>query len=168
MLFIRETKKEFIIKRNKNRKIISSILDALNVFDKNAKLLSLEEAINSRDLIKKFWDALPGEHNAFHYESVEEMIREGEKFLPSDKKLQITLHLGWDVLSFSTTLEAAWKADSEIFELNTETYNSCIYPGSFEWYVIRAGRYLYPMNCLLNEKPQITTNEAKLETAVKI
>lgn len=168
MLFIREIKKEYIINRNKNRKIISSILDALHVFDENAKLLSLEEAINSRDLIKKFWDALPNEYYAFHYESIDEMIRDGEKFLPSDKKIQITLHLGWEVLSFSTTLEAAWKGHPKFFELNTETYNSCIYPGSFEWYVIRAGRHLYPMNCSLNEKPQIITNEAKLETAVKI
>jgi hypothetical protein len=87
MLFIQETKKEYIIKRNKNRKVISSILDALKVFDVNAKLLSLEEAINSRDLNRKFRDALPDEYYTFHYESFDEMIRDGEKFLPSDKNI---------------------------------------------------------------------------------
>jgi hypothetical protein len=78
------------------------------------------------------------------------------------------LHLGWDAPSFSTTLEAAWKGHPNFFELNTDTYNSCVYPGSFEWYVIRAGRNLYPMNCSLNEKPQIAANEARLQTTVKV
>lgn len=127
--------------------LVKSILLELNKIDNNSFLLPLEKAIASRALNKTLWDFLPDESESFQFSGIDEQMIKGKEMLPTtDLKQIITLHLGWDTLSFSCSLEAAWFAWINFKSLNTDTFNCCIYPENLDWYIIRAGSNLYPMN----------------------
>jgi len=140
-------KKQYLKTKTKYASLITTILNNLRKIDKEATILSLEDAIASQELIKKLWEFLPDEYEAYKYDGEDEQIAKGVIFL-SKKSLstKVNIHFGWDLLSFNTTLEAAWYAWKYFFYLDSiHTYNNCIYPEKIDWYFIRAGKNLYPM-----------------------
>lgn len=147
MATIRQLKIELLKDQNEYSRVIQKILSALLQVDAHASLLPVEKATASRILVKKLWDILPGEHESFQFDSVDEQTAKGGKYLPAaDFNQNITLHLGWDILSFRCSFEAAWHTWEIFNTLNTDTFNCCIYPESLEWYIVRAGNNLYPMH----------------------
>lgn len=125
---------------------IQSILSSLAALDAKASLLPMEKAIASRTLVKKLWDLLPEEYESYYLADEENLTDALIKYLPTVSLSQnVTLHLGWDVLSFSCTLEAAWFGWRNYNSISIDTFNSCIYPDSLDWYIIRAGNNFYPM-----------------------
>jgi hypothetical protein len=140
--------------------IIKAIEASLISIDPNVRLLPVEKALVSRTVVKKLWDLLPDEHLSYRYASVQELKINGQGFLIGDSETPVLLHFGWDVLAVTTTLRAAWEAITTYSEISIDTYNTCIYPASLDWYVIRAGTNLYPMDCLSGD----TATLLKLET----
>jgi len=130
---------------------IQKILSELTKVDPASFLQPIEKAVASRSLVKKLWDLLPDEQDCFGFNSVEEQTIAGRLLLPTSNLTQVvTMHLGWDVLSFSCSLEAAWQTWLHFNTLNTDTFNCCIYPANIDWYVVRAGTNFYPMTFLGN------------------
>lgn len=100
----------------------------------------------SRHLVKELWDLLPPEQDAIQFNDVQQQTRTGlENLAIQNIEQPVTLHLGWDVLAFSCTLEAAWFSWEFFAHIDTETWNCCIYPEDLGWFVVRAGSGLYPM-----------------------
>jgi hypothetical protein len=147
MVTNRQLKIDLLKEQNQYTRNIEQIVQALSAADPNASILSLEKAVASRSLVKKLWDLLPNEQESHVFITVEDQTNKGRALLPaSNFSLPVTLHLGWDILAFSCTLEAAWHTWQKFSTLiGTETFNCCIYPDSLEWYVVRAGGNLYPM-----------------------
>jgi hypothetical protein len=143
----RQLKIDLLKDQNNCLQLIHKILSKLLQVDAQASLLPVEKATASRILVKKLWEVLPEEHESCQFENVEEQTTKGRGYLPTNEFSQnVTLHLGWDVLSFSCTLEAAWQSWKDFNALNIDTFNCCIYPDSLGWYIIRAGNNLYPMS----------------------
>ncbi len=142
----RQLRIELLKDENNFERISKSILNEIKQFDEHACLLPVNKAMASRSLIKKLWDFLPGEQDSIVFNDIEEQTLKGLHTLPAtDLAQRITLHLGWDCLSFSCTLSAAWNAWDKFCLLSTETYNCCIYPNDLDWFIVRAGINLYPM-----------------------
>jgi hypothetical protein len=143
----RQLKIDWLKEQNNLSVEIQKILSALAHIDPHASLLPLEKAMASRSLIKKLWDLLPDEYYSYRFNSEEEQTINGKVLLPTSDLMQpVTLHLGWDVLAFSCSLEAAWHAWNDFNRAaRIDAYNCCIYPASLDWYVVRAGIQLYPM-----------------------
>lgn len=142
----RQLKMELLKDQNHYTRNIGKILLELSKGDPGAFLLPVEKALASRALVKKLWDLLPGEQYCYTFNSVEEQTRDGGTLLPSlDLTQKVVLHLGWDVLGFSCSLEAAWQTWPNFSHLDTDTFNCCVYPEDLDWYVVRAGASLYPM-----------------------
>lgn len=135
--------------------LVKSILLELTKIDNCSSLLPIEKAIASRTLNKALWDSLPDESESFQFDEINEQMVKGKEILPTtDLKQKVTLHLGWDILSFSCSLEAAWFAWTNFHSLNITTFNCCIYPENLDWYIIRAGSNLYPMK-FANDKYEL-------------
>lgn len=147
MVTNRQLKIDLLKSQNEYAQTIHKILAELSVLDPGAALLPIEKAVASRALVKQLWELLPEEKNCYAFEGVEEQTLTGRALLPATDALQpVTLHLGWDVLGFSCSLEAAWTGWKNFHTLTTtESFNCCIYPTHLEWYVVRAGYNLYPM-----------------------
>ena len=126
--------------------VVKSILFELNKIDNNSFLLPIEKGIASRTLNKILWDLLPDESESIQFTDINEQTNKGLEIFPTtDLKQIVTLHLGWDMLSFSCSLESAWFSWTNFHSLDTNTYNCCIYPENLDWFIIRAGSNLYPM-----------------------
>lgn len=142
----RQLKIDLLNAQNGYARIVEKAILALTAVDPNAGFAPIEQAIASRALVKKLWELLPDEHEAFRFESDEDLMSCGKAYLPSINYQQpVVLHMGWDILCFSCSLEAAWLAWPAFKSLNQDAFNSCVYPANLEWYVIRAGNNLYPM-----------------------
>ncbi|MGV3657057.1 MAG: hypothetical protein ACO1NX_03850 [Chitinophagaceae bacterium] len=142
----RQLKIDFLKQQNHYARSVQHILSALQEVDAQACMHSIEKAVASRSLVKKLWEALPDEKYGYPFVSIEEQTNAGSAYLPTgDFNQKVTLHLGWDVLSFSCSLDAAWHTWKNFDMSDPEFYNCCIYPDSLEWYIIRAGNNLYPM-----------------------
>jgi hypothetical protein len=126
---------------------IGTILSTLQTVDPNAALVPVPLAIASKALIKHLWQVLPAEYNAYRFASVEHLVAEGQWCIAPYGQDRITFHCGWDVVAYTTTTQAAWTTWPLFANLNLDTYNCCIYPESLAWYIIRAGWYLYPVDC---------------------
>jgi hypothetical protein len=150
-------RKEFLLLQRQLNNKIDKIMNSLRRIDPNSNTLTLGDAIASRQMIKKLWDFLPEEADAFSYESIDRLTSDGRDLLPANIDSSVILHVGWDVLSFKTTLRAAWEGYPTFCELDIETFNICIYPDSFKWYVICAGHHFYPMDCRGGQRPIIAT-----------
>lgn len=124
---------------------VQLILSELLQRDAKAFVLSTDRSVASRALIKKLWDALPDEQYSYQFNNTGEQTEKGKAYLPQDLTQTVTMHLGWDVMCFTCSLEAAWFAWNNFNTMNTDTFNCCIYPAGLEWYIIRAGNALYPM-----------------------
>ena len=107
MLANQTLRKIQLLTLRKEAQIIEAIQSALTGVDPNAQLLPLEKALVSRTVNKELWEALPNENQAYQYNSVQELMREGRQFLQDELQAPIILHLGWDMLAFVTTLKAA-------------------------------------------------------------
>ena|SRR2546422_3971016 len=162
MLSDQSFRKEFLLLTRRMNNKIDKIMNSLCKIDPNSNILTLGEAVASRQMVKKLWDFLPKEADAFSYESIDRLTSNGRDFLPANMDSSVILHIGWDVLSFMTTLRAAWEGYRTFCELDIETFNICIYPDSFKWYVICAGRHLYPMDCRIGQRPVIATAGIRL------
>lgn len=133
--------------RNDYSHKIQHILSRLTALDVSASLLPLEQAIASRTLMKKLWELLPDEGASYSFDTIEEQTIRAREYLPATAFTQIvTLHLGWDVLGFRCTLEAAWLAWKDFHTLDTDTFNACVYPDNLDWFIVRAGHNVYPMH----------------------
>jgi hypothetical protein len=139
--------------------LAAPVLTALSTIDPSAHLLSLEKALISRTVSKKLWDSLPPEHLSYQFGSIEALKNSGQEFLGDKYESPIILHCGWDVLAFATTVRAAWETMENYYQLTTESYNICLYPESFDWFVIRAGKNLYPMDCMTSETAKLVKLE---------
>jgi|GEM_PF-6798480 len=157
MLSNQSLRKEFLLLQRQAKDKTDKILNSLCKVAPESSLLNLGDAVVSRKMIKKLWDCLPEEVDAFTYDSIDELTSAGRDLLPANMDATVVLHCGWDVLSFRTTLRAAWEGYSTFCNIDTETFNICIYPDSLEWYVICAGRHLYPMDCRVGQQPRIAT-----------
>jgi hypothetical protein len=155
MLANQDLRKTQKLAAQKEARIIKAIEASLMGIDPNVKLLPIEKALVSQTIVNKLWDILPDEHLSYHYASVEELKINGQGFLIGDPDSPVILHFGWDVLAVTTTLRAAWEAVTTYSEISIDTYNTCIYPASLDWYVIRAGTNLYPMDCLSGDTATI-------------
>lgn len=142
----RQLKINFIKEQHDFSLLVKTILGELQKVDPNSFLLPMEKAIASRTLSKTLWEMLPDEMDSIQFNDIPEQIVKGRAFLPEPHLKQIvTLHLGWDTLSFSCSFEAAWFAWNGFHSLGTDTFNCCIYPENIDWFIIRAGANLYPM-----------------------
>lgn len=147
MITPRQLKIDLLKDRNDYTRLVQHILAELFKIDRNASLLTTENSIASRTLVKKLWDALPDEHESYQFNGTSEQTAHAAASLPvADPAQNVTLHLGWDLLCFSCSFKAAWHAWDNFNTINTDTFNSCIYPEDLEWYIVRAGNNLYPMN----------------------
>ena len=155
-------RKEFLLLQRRSNKKIDKIMNSVCKISPNSNLLMLGEAFVSRQMIKKLWDYLPEEVDAFSYESIDRLTSVGRDFLPTNMDSTVILHVGWDVLSFRTTLRAAWEGYPTFCNLDIEAFNICIYPDSVKWYVICAGQHLYPMDCRGGQQPIIATAGMRL------
>jgi hypothetical protein len=143
----RQLKIDLLKDQNDYSRKIQSILSELLQIDAKASLLSIDKAIASRILVKKLWDVLPDEEDSYQFNDIDDQTNKATEYLPiGDFTQNVTLHLGWDVMSFVCSLEAAWFAWKNFNTLSTDTFNCCIYPDNLEWYIIRAGNNLYPMS----------------------
>lgn len=143
----RKLKIDLLKDQNDYSRKIQSILSGLSQVDVKASLLPIEKAIASRILIKKLWDALPDEYDSYQFDDIEEQTTKGKKYLPTvDFNQSVTIHLGWDIMSFACSLDAAWQSWKYFHALSIDTFNCCIYPDNLEWYIVRAGNNLYPMS----------------------
>jgi hypothetical protein len=143
----RQLKIDLLKDQNDYSRKIQSILSELLQIDVKASLLPIDKAIASRILVKKLWDLLPDQRDSFQFDNADEQTSKGSEYLSTgDFTQNVILHLGWDVLSFSCSMEAAWESWKNFNMLNTDTFNCCIYPENLEWYIIRAGNNLYPMS----------------------
>jgi hypothetical protein len=146
MITHRQLKLDLLKEQNDFLQVTRAIITGILPLDPNAALCPVEKAIASRSLVKKFWDMLPGEEDCYSFTDIEEQSSTGKSLLlQPDFSQVVTLHLGWDLLCFSCTFEAAWDSWASFNTLNTDTFNACIYPSNLEWFVIRAGNNLYPM-----------------------
>ena len=142
----RKLKINYLKNQNEYSRQTQIILADLRKIDNNAEISPVEQSIAGRELIKQFWDLLPEENQSHCFENVSDQTVNGRILLPAtDFTQKINLHLGWDILSFTCSLLAAWQQWEYFSSINTDTYNCCIFPDSLEWYVIRAGNNLYPM-----------------------
>ncbi|MBF9223042.1 hypothetical protein [Hymenobacter ruricola] len=142
----RQLKIDLLKAQNDYSRLVEQVVQALATVDPSARATRVEQAVASRALVGKLWDLLPDEHKSFQFKSGEEMLRNGRDYLPATGHQQpVILHLGWDILSFSCSFEAAWLAWPDFHKLGQEAFNSCVYPANLAWYIIRAGTNLYPM-----------------------
>jgi hypothetical protein len=142
----RQLKIDLLKVQSEYARMVEKVLNTLTVVDPDARVAPVERAVASRALVKRLWELLPDEHEACQFERDEDLMRLGKACLPSFNYQQpVVLHLGWDILCFTCSLEAAWLAWPEFKSLSQDTFNSCIYPTNLEWYTIRAGTNLYPM-----------------------
>jgi hypothetical protein len=146
-------RKQLINTRHKTATLLADILSALQVVDPAASVLPLDQALASRELVLQLWKLLPEETDAYHFDSPEALTENGKAWIEPRANQRVTLHLGWDVLCFSTTVAAAWETWPRFCQRTTDTYNTCLYPEALDWYLIRAGNFLYPMVC--NQKYEI-------------
>lgn len=152
MLAKQTLKKAQLLAANQQAQVIGAIRSALSVVDPNAHPLTVEAALVSRTLTKQLWEILPDEHFSYRFGTIDELENSGKRLFKDHFDVPVTLHLGWDTLAFSTTLRAAWETMASYYKIDTiDTYNTCIYPNSLNWYVVRAGTHLYPMDCLSGE-----------------
>ena len=129
-------------------RLSGQILQELMRTDPQAAPLPIAQAVASRSLVQQLWDALPDESESILFEDFETQTTQGISHVPTtDFSQQVTVHLGWDLLAFSCSLEAAWHSWAGFNSLSTDTFNCCIYPPSLSWYVMREGHNLYPMKC---------------------
>jgi hypothetical protein len=138
-----EFRKESLAWKN----IITSIIVELQRIDSEARLVEIEKALASRDLIKQLWSYLPEESLAKQFKDLEAQTIQGKVWLPRQVENEVViLHLGWDVLCFQCSLISAWETWTKYCRLHSSnTYNACIYPTNLQWYIVRAGTNLYPM-----------------------
>jgi hypothetical protein len=162
MAINRQLKIDLLKDENEYSRNIQRILSELSQIDAKVSLFSIERAIASRILIKKLWDALPNEQDSYHYNDIDEQTIKAKEYLPTvDLTENVSLHLGWDVLGFTCSMEAAWYTWKNFNTLSTDTFNCCIYPQHLEWYIIRAGNSLYPM-ILSGEKYVLKNKQGSL------
>jgi hypothetical protein len=157
-------KKLQLLAARKEAQIVGSILVALSPLDPLVQPLALEKARVSRTVINTLWDALPPEHLAYQCSSIEALKMRGQQFLSDKLDTPIILHCGWDMVAFATTVRAAWETMETYYHLSTEGYNTCMYPESFNWFVIRAGKNLYPMDCGVAETPTLIQLEGAMSS----
>lgn len=129
------------------------MLTSLRTMDPGATLLPLVDARVSRDVVARLWESLPDESSARVFPTEEGLTTEGAPLLHAPLDTPVVLHLGWDTFCMRTTLEAAWYTWPAFCHSSTEAYNACVYPDSLEWYIVRAGTSLYPMECLSGAEP---------------
>lgn len=140
---------------------MDAVLAALRVFDPDVAPLDLTAARVSHTIAASLWQALPDEHEARAFESEELLTANGASVLPHDTAERITLHLGFHHLAVRTTVEAAWHAWPGFCRVDAvETYNTCMYPDSLRWYIVRAGTHLYPMRCDVGPDPVLADHVA--------
>ncbi len=155
MLAHQSFKKDLLSSRHKYTEQVKPVLSTLRQFDPTAALLDLPQAWASRDLVAALWKALPDEYCAYKFESEEALTEHGAAVLNRDLAEPVTLHLGWETFCVRATLEAAWYAWPKFCHTSLEAYNTCLYPESLRWYIVRAGRNLYPMDCGAGAKPEL-------------
>jgi hypothetical protein len=68
---------------------IQCILSGLLQTDPNASLLPVDEAIASRTLVKKLWDALPEEQDSYQFNSIDEQTNNATVYLPTNDFIQL-------------------------------------------------------------------------------
>ena len=146
-------RKDYLLARHECDRTLTAVLDALVSLEPSSRTATLSEALASQRVVRLLWDQLPEEHLAHQYPSPFETTSQALWCLSGLGNPNVTLHLGWGGLSFATSLSAAWTAWPTFAALTTDTYNSCIYPPTLQWYLIRAGRHLYPMDCRTSERP---------------
>ena len=145
----RQLKLDLLKERADYTRKMQSILSALLAIDQNATVLTIDKAVASRTLVKTLWDLLPVEQESHAYDTIAEQTTQALNYLPTtDLTQNVTLQLGWDLLCFNCTLEAAWHAWQNFNTLDIDTFNCCIYPEHLEWYMVRAGNNFYPMQYL--------------------
>lgn len=106
-------------------------------------------------LTREMWDRLPEESFSYLYESPHDLMARGAWCIRDLPNQPVTMQLGFAQLSFRCTLQAAWEAWPRFAYLSTDTYNSCVFPDDFGWYIVRAGSHLYPMLCTTGETPSL-------------
>ena len=140
-------RKTLLHARSRHTRLLTAVQQALQHADDRAAPLSLAAALASKELVRHLWDALPAEASAYRYASIEQLTTDGRWCVAHALDERVTLHLGWDVIGFTTSVQAAWEMWPSFATLNTDTYNVCVYPESLGWYIIRAGTRLYPIDC---------------------
>jgi hypothetical protein len=139
-------RKEFLIERARTEAAVTPALQALLTCDPTTAIASLKHSRTSRrQTVRRLWDALPDESDAYSFKSIDELVASGSWCLAGLGDPTVTLHLGWDELCFLATLQAAWSAWPAFASSSVDAFNCCIYPESLEWYIVRAGTHLYPM-----------------------
>jgi hypothetical protein len=143
--------------QQKMSNLFTTICHALTVYDSESRPATLEESLVSKHNIKILWDALPNEWLSYTYEAPEDHCAKGFWCLNGLGNPIVTLHLGYETLCFVTTLKAAWAVWHLFDRLDNvhEGGNACIYPSNFDWYLIRAGSSLYPMECSRTQQPEL-------------
>lgn len=155
MLIQQILRKELLIAQHETAKICLAISSALASLDPDSRISTIQEALTAQRIVKRLWDLLPNEFYSYTYSSPAQIVSQGSWCLRGLGNPLVLFQLGWGALSFRTTLQAAWKAWPNFADLCTETFNTCIVPDSMEWYLIRAGRHLYPMRCSSSETPTL-------------
>lgn len=148
-------RKEFLLQQREDERLVADVLASLRERDSSSSVVDVAGVMSARKLAQRLWDLLPEEHDSYGFESLDELITKGSWCLNGLGDPQITLCLGWDGFSFRTSLQAAWLGWPKFASLNTATFNSLIFPDSLEWYIVRAGRRLYPMRCSSSERPEL-------------
>lgn len=153
MLACQSLKKLSLVRRRAHGSHAGAVLTALHTRDPDAALLALVDAWVSRDIVARLWESLPDESSACVFPTEEALTTEGARLLPAPLDTPVVLHLGWETFCVRTTLDAAWYTWPAFCHSGTEAYNACVYPESLEWYIVRAGTSLYPMECLSGAEP---------------
>lgn len=158
-------KKEFLSNKNNITRFNNKILDILNENSTNSYILSINEALLSKSLVKKLWRCTDGK-GFYNYFDIKDNNFEVLNYF--DLEQIVTLHLGWDILSYSCNLKSALLSFEKFknIEINSfgdiyETFNLCVYPNTIDWCLIFAGHNFYPIK-LNSEKPEIIKFENKL------
>lgn len=140
-------RKKMIIAQREVAKTFSIISGALLSIDPNSRPTTTEESKAFQTVAKHLWELLPDENDSYTYDSPADLLSRGSWCLQGLGNPNVVFQLGWSGISFHTSLQAAWTAWPIFASHNTDTFNSCIFPESLAWYLIRAGRHLYPMQC---------------------
>jgi hypothetical protein len=155
----KKLKLEFLKDVNNFNNLVSLILNELIIIDKNAKQLPLNLSLASQNLTGKLWKFAPEEYGAYKFRNIKQQTEEGKELLPTKNfNENVTIHFGWNTLSFDTSLNAAWFSWIKFCQSNTDTFNCCLYPKNLDWYVLRAGTNLYPMK-LIKDKYELVSSD---------
>src|SRR5512133_2127691 len=138
-------RKELLLQQRASERLVAEILAALRETDASSCVLDMAGSRSARVIAKRLWDLLPDEHTSYGFDSPEELMTSGSWCLDGLGDPRITLCLGWDGLSFQSSLHAAWLGWPKFASRSAETFNALVFPDSLEWYIVRAGRRLYPM-----------------------